>query len=219
MKRVQLMSNNRYNKIIKFQSQYLQVASPIPVIQVKQRNLSNISDDQLHQIFGPQSFVSVPNIKNATIFTLSQATIIEEAFKQFALFSHQPVYSQISIQNIGPNIQSLNRQLNHITVIHNKQNVRTVTTSDFDTLERFKQYESNMSDPQVSSVWFDSSKYIVKSITVRSEYKKAVLANIIDKTASSVKVLANPNVTQSKIPFAVDVINKETNQREQLGQL
>lgn len=204
------MMSTRYDKVIKFEGKYLKVNALAPIILAKQlkKGTTILTDGIINKDFGPANFITVENKEQATIFTLSEAMMIQEAFKYHGVDKGE-------ILNIGPKYQSLLRQLGNIKELDIKRKIKTSTTADFDTLERLNEMAKGFSDPQISTVYVDLKKYHVKSITVPTQLRDSLLANAIDQKNSCVHVLSK----NKQIPFVVDAIDNKTNMQVQLGTL
>lgn len=100
------MMSTRYDKVIKFEGKYLKVNALAPIILAKQlkKGTTILTDEIINKDFGPANFITVENKEQATIFTLSEAMMIQEAFKYHGVDKGE-------ILNIGPKYQSLLRQL------------------------------------------------------------------------------------------------------------
>lgn len=168
--------STRYDKVIKFEGKYLKVNALAPIILAKQlkKGTAILTDEIINKDFGPANFITVENKEQATIFTLSEAMMIQEAFKYHGVDKGE-------ILNIGPKYQSLLRQLGNIKELDIKRKIKTSTTADFDTLERLNEMAKGFSDPQISTVYVDLKKYHVKSITVPTQLRDSLLANAIDQ--------------------------------------
>ena len=204
------MMRTRYDKVIKLEGKYLKVNALAPIILAKQlkKGTTILTDEIINKDFGPANFITVENKEQATIFTLSEAMMIQEAFKYHGV-------DKGTILNIEPRFQSLLRQLGNIKELDIKRKIKTSTTADFDTLERLDEMAKGFSDPQISTVYVDLKKYHVKSITVPTQLRDSLLANAIDQKNSCVHVLSKGK----QIPFVVDAIDNKTNMQVQLGTL
>lgn len=201
--------STRYDKVIKFEGKYLKVNALAPIILAKQLKKGAIlTDEIINKDFSPANFITVENKEQATIFTLSEAMMIQEAFKHHGM-------DKETILNIGSKYQSLPRQLGNIKELNVKHEIKTLTTADFDTLKHLNEMAKGVSDPQISTVYVDFTKYHVKSITIPAKLKDDLMANAIDQHSSCVRVLSKGK----RIQFIVNVVDSSTDAPVQLGTL
>lgn len=210
------MSNTRYNKIIKINDSYLAVNSIVPILLAKRLKKNGaILFKDTNEGFTPSNFKFVSSKSEATIFTANQAILICDAFNYHKLISHQKNAANPQIINIGPKYQSQLRQLTNIKEVDTQRQIPTSTTKDFDSMERFNELTKGFSDPQITKVDVDLTKYQVDSITVQTKDRDNVLANVIDLDNRCVKVLSK----NYAIPFEVGISSLKDGHKSTLGYL
>ncbi len=205
---------NQYNKVLKLANNYLQVTTILPVLIERKLKQGPVNMEQVYEAFGPDNFKTVSE-DEATIFTLSQAKLIQESYK---LSMHRKgilYYIKPEIIKVSDAKQSLKRQLNNIKEITHHRIISTSSTSDFDTLDRFNGLKNQTLNPQVTTVDVDLNKYKINSITIQTADRGVFLANVIDDTDASVKVLSKDRL----VFFTVETTDKKTGKRVKFGSL
>ncbi len=204
--------DNRYNKVLKIADKYLKVSSPSPVLLGRKLSNDILKMEDIYDAFGPKNFSFAP-LEEATIFTKTQALLICKSYEIAMNRKGQKIYIEPEIVELGNSQLSLKRQLNNIREIHIQTHIDTSSTNDFDTIDRFESLKENTVNPHVEWVDVDLEKYTVERITIQTKDMNYFLANVINVKNSRVEIL-----TQDKrVPFAVDVKDKQTGDIIQLG--